>query len=189
MPFAVAPPDLALSGLSPLLLPLLSPALPFGFVGADEEDFSSSASRPSCGVRGAGLNAAMLSLSVCATVSLVISFASSRVAFFSLSLGISMMESERWWGGLGVGVSGLAAVTGDPTFEPVGVVSSPPLVQRSCLKICGDGEPVVSEALAIRSSEEGRVWEKSAGEGRAEKLEMPRPWSLAAAVRACWVWL
>lgn len=158
--------------------------LPFGF--ADVDDCVSSVSDGgSWGVRGVlvfafadvEFNAAMLSCRFCATISLVTSFEPS--ARFSLILGRSMIESDLRCGGVGV-----CGVTGDAAFDPVGVVSSP-FVHASCLMILGDGDPVVSDALAMRSSEERFVCENSFGDIMVPRLEMPKPSIFATAAITC----
>lgn len=154
-------------------------ALPFAFAGADEGD-SLAAASDSFGALGwfgctcvdadPGVSAAMLSCRFFDTVSFDM----------SLVFGISMMESDRCCCG-GVGVSG---VVGDVGLDAVGVVSFP-LVQARWFMIRGDGEPVVSDALAMRSSDEPAVCEKSVGGMRVPKGEIPRPSILAAAVAFC----
>ena len=119
----------------------------------------------------------MLSSSDCNTVSLLISL--GAVSCLSLGLGTSMIESDLRCGG--VGVSG---VVGEVGFDAVGVVSFP-FVQASCLMILGDGEPVVSEALAMRSSDDRFVCEKSFGDIMWPRWDMPKPSSFAAAA-VCW---
>lgn len=123
------------------------------------------------------VSAEMLSFSVCETVSVVISV--GTFSCFFLGLGTSMIESDLRCGG--VGVSG---VVGEVGFDPVGVVSSP-FVHSPCFMIMGDGEPVVSEALAIKSSEECFVCEKSLGDPIMFKLDMPRPSIFATTAVSC----
>lgn len=94
-----------------------------------------------------------------------------------------MMESL-----LPCGVVGVLGLAGEPTLEPVGVVSSL-YVQAACLNSMGDGEPVVSDMLAMRSSDEPFVWLKSWGDMdgiMGLRAEMPSPSILAAAVSCCW---
>jgi hypothetical protein len=100
-------------------------------------------------------------------------------SLFSLGLGTSIIESVLRCGG--VGVSG---VVGEVGLEFVGVVSFP-FVHASCLMILGEGEPVVSEALAIRSSEDRFVCEKSFGDIMVPRLDIPKPSILAAAAACC----
>ena len=100
-----------------------------------------------------------------------------------LNLGMSMMESLLPCGGVGV-----LGLVGDPALDPVGVVSSL-YVHAACLNSMGDGEPVVSDILAMRSSDEPFVWLKSWGdkdESMGLRAEMPRPSIFAAAVSCCW---
>lgn len=106
-------------------------------------------------------------------------FLGDLFSFFSLSFGTSMIESDLRCGG--VGVSG---VVGEVGFDAVGVVSSR-FVHASCLIILGEGEPVVSEALAIRSSEDRFVCEKSLGDINVPRLDIPRPSIFAAAAVSC----
>lgn len=95
-----------------------------------------------------------------------------------------MIESDLRCGG--VGVSG---VIGDVDFDPVGVVSSP-CIHVSCLTILGDGDPVVSEAFAMRSSEDLFVCEKSFGDiiVPMPMLVMPNPSIFAAVAIRCRSW-
>lgn len=154
-------------------------ALPLAFAGADEGVSPASASdslgvfgwlEPACVDADRGVSAAILSCSVFETVSFDI----------SLVFGISMIESDLRCC-RGVGVSG---VVGDVGLDAVGVVSSP-FVHAPCFMIRGEGEPVVSEALAIKSSDEPAVCEKSVGGISVPKGEMPKPSIFAAAAVSC----
>lgn len=118
-------------------------------------------------------SAAKFAFKACDTVSLVTSFSPSFC--FSRNLGTSIIESDLW-----CGIVGVIGVVGDAGFDPVGVVSSP-FVHTSCLMTLGDGEPVVSEAFAMRSSEDRFVCEKSFGDINVPRLEMPSPSIFAAA--------
>lgn len=121
---------------------------------------------------------AVCSLRVCNSASPCVPFHGCGV-LVCLGLWTSMIESVLRCGG--VGVSG---VVGEVGFDAVGVVSCP-FVHASSLMGLGDGEPVVSDALAMRSSDDRFVCENSLGDIIVLRLDMPRPSIFAAAAVVC----